>query len=218
MLPDPTNATWQTVEDPSGGIVGAGDVDLAVWIDQSLVNNAVERSVKAWSPTHQLQKLYADSGAPFWSVDVSGDYLVGVRRVDDYLDEKISFWASPRAYDASQVVARTSPIVPIQNNTALYPKVSTWGDFAAIQLQQVAPHDDGSFDVLERYLLVVRLSDWAMWKIVGPSDALMSTYAVAVGPSHVVVTESYDPNYPYLGHWVKRYRLDELDSFAERIQ
>ena len=120
------------------------------------------------------------------------------------------FWATPRAYQPSDVQLSTSP--PISSAGRGSAKLVTWGNFLALHSRE----DTGNTQDPIVYLTVARISDWNIRKLVAPTG-------FQIYPDAFTLTDAY----LYIGfrtldvqdedsiHTVRRYDLSQFESITQ---
>jgi len=200
------NLEWDVVDPGPTARFGAGQGDLAAWVDVS--PDTSKQRLKVWSPTQQTQQLSADLSVETCRLTLSPTHIVGYYASACDAESGAGIWVGQRAYTGGAFAQRVGPLM-VSGDVGTT-RLQTWGDYAALGLMY--PQKDGppSFE-----LAVVRLSDFKEWRFSAPGWTMNEAMTLDEQYLYVGLGVSSEPTSS-----VKKFRritLSQLDSVAKDL-
>jgi hypothetical protein len=215
-MADPSVGRWSPLEATSTAERGAGQGDLAVWIDRP-ARGAVR--IRGWSPDGRgVRTVVADAPAGTCEIVATPAHVIGLALgagADSCrTSSTLAIWSSPRAPGSSPPPIARSPVL---HAAGFAPQsFKAWGDFAAALLW---PLDSTGQPRPAPFFLVVRLSTWEAWRLDPQPGRAFHADGWTLTDRYLYAGESgdvYAENF-----WIRRMTrvaLDRLDAAADRIK
>lgn len=197
---------WTALEAPSLSYSGAGEGDLAVWIEKPGL--AVQR-IRGFAPDGAGVRTLVDAAPKTTcAVVTSPTRIVGLSASANCAGST-RLWHTPRAYDTGGVKVVLGPPISAAPFVLSSQALETWGDWASMI---VFPADEYGTASGDPYQIVVRLDTWKAWRVDAPAGFLPNTDSNVVDGTHLYFTlRPVD-----LGGWyatrIRRIELAKLDS------
>lgn len=201
-----TSLDWEVVDAGPSARFGAGQGDLAAWVDVSV--DTFKQRLKVWSPTQQTQQLSDDLGVDTCRMTLSPTHIVGYYASACDTETGAGIWVGQRAYTGAAFAQRVGPL--IVSGEAGTTRLQTWGDYAALGL--IYPETDGP----PRFeLAVVRLSDFKEWRFSAPGWTMNE--AMTLDEQHVYVGLGVSSEPTSSVRKFRRIALSQLDSVGKDL-
>lgn len=203
---DRSSLEWDVVDPGPTARFGAGQGDLAAWVDVSL--DTFKQRLKVWSPTQHTQQLSDDLGVETCRLTLSPTHIVGYYASACDAETDAGIWVGQRAYTGPAFAQRVGPLV-VTGEVGTW-RLQTWGDYAALGLMY--PQKDGPVNF---ELAVVRLSDFKAWRFTAPGWIMGQGMTLDDEYLYVGLGVSSEP-----ASSVRKFRritLSQLDSVAKDL-
>lgn len=201
---DPSKHEFTTLEPNSKSYFGDGEGDLAVWIDGHV---GPGQKLNGWAADGKgVRPLTTDAPATTCRVAVGAQVIVGWST-----DVGCDHFGSPRFFRMPRVYESGPPITlgPVLGSDLSMGWVKTWGDYAMAQASRLI---GSTFD---RFMLVVRLSDWKVWRLDPTPGFAPALYAWGLSDTHVYIGErGTTANEVHETKHIRRLELQALDTWA----
>jgi len=197
---------WDVVDPGPTARFGAGQGDLAAWVDVSL--DTFKQRLKVWSPTQKTQQLSDDLGVETCRMTLSPTHIVGYYASACDAESGAGIWVSQRVYAGGAFAQRVGPL--IVSGDVGTTRLQTWGDYAALGLMY--PQKDGppTFE-----LALVRLSDFKEWRFTAPGWIMGQ--GMTLDDQHLYIGLGLTQEAAGSVKKFRRIALSQLDSVAKDL-